>query len=261
MTTKIANPINDYLQVSKNSTMQKAINYIARLLKKFPINFQMKLYEIVLKYIPFWLLKRIPCSYSAYLECNFPGKGDVVFDCGAHVGNCAIIFSRLVGKTGLVISLEPFEDAFSLLGKRLQRLKLDNVIALNKGVWNQPAQLPVTVLSDSLYSRIDPEKISEFSDIDKSINVTTIDRVVEELRLKRLDMIKMDIEGAEIEALEGCAQTLKSLKPCLAVASYHKRNNEKTFQAVESYLIQKNYAVKTFFPPHLTTCAKYDHNR
>ena len=136
--------------------MQKAINYFSKLLRKLPIKFQNKLYEIVLKYIPFWLLMRIPCSYSAYIECNFPGKGDVIFDCGAHVGNCAIIFSRLVGKTGLVISFEPFEDAFSLLDRRLQKLKLDNVIAIKKGLWNQSAQLPATVLSDTLYSRIDP---------------------------------------------------------------------------------------------------------
>ena len=161
----------------------------------------------------------------------------------------------------MVISLEPFEEAFSLLDKRLQRLKLNNVIAIKKGLWNQPLQLPVTVLSDTLYSRIDPEKISELSESDTTIKVTTIDRVVEELKLTRLDMIKMDIEGAEIEALQGSAHTLETLRPCLAVASYHKRKNEKTFQAVESYLIQKNYAVKTFFPPHLTTCAKYNHNR
>ena len=246
-------------KIPSNSIMQKAINYIARILIKLPINFQYKLYEIVLKYIPFWLLMRIPCSYSAYLECNFPDKGDVIFDCGAHVGNCAIIFSRLVGKTGLVISLEPFEEAFSLLDKRLQRLKLGNVIAIKKGLWNQPLQLPVTLQSNTLFNRIEPEKISEFSESDTTIKVTTIDKVVEELKLTRLDMIKMDIEGSEIEALQGSAHTLETLKPCLAVASYHKRNSEMTFQAVESYLIQKHYAVKTFFPPHLTTCAKYNH--
>ena len=117
------------------------------------------------------------------------------------------------------------------------------------------------MLSDTLYSRIDPEKLSEISESDTTIAVTTIDRVVEELNLTRLDMIKMDIEGAEIEALQGSANTLETLKPCLAIASYHRRNNEMTCRAVENYLIQKNYAAKTFFPPHLTTCAKYNYDR
>jgi FkbM family methyltransferase len=37
-----------------------------------------------------------------------PEKGDVIIDCGAHIGNCIILFSRLAGKTGTVIALEPF---------------------------------------------------------------------------------------------------------------------------------------------------------
>jgi FkbM family methyltransferase len=241
--------------------MQKAINFIADLFSKLPIKFQNKLYEIVLKYIPFWLLMRIPCSYSTYLKCNFPGKGDVIFDCGAHVGNCTILFSRLVGNAGLVISLEPFEEAFSFLDERLQRLKLDNVIAINKGLWNQSVQMPVKVITNTLSNKIDPEKASGFSEGDSTISLTTIDRVVEELKLTRVDMIKMDIEGAEIEALQGCTHTLETLQPCLAVAAYHKRNGEKTFKAVESYLTQKNYTAKTFFPPHLTTCARYKSSR
>jgi len=240
--------------------MQKAINYVAGLLKKLPLEFQNKLFEIVLKNIPFWLLMRIPCSYSTYLKCNYPNEGDVILDCGAHVGNCAIIFSRLVGTTGLVIALEPFGEAFALLEKRLQRMKLNNVIALNKGLWNIADQLPVTVLSDTLYSRIDPEKLSDGSAGDSVIDVTTIDCIVEDLKLARLNMIKMDIEGAEIEALQGAAKTMQTLRPCLAIASYHQRNGQQTSIAAEDALIREGYTVNTFFPPHLTTCAKYKNN-
>jgi|GEM_PF-2365988 len=236
--------------------MQKLINFVARLLKRVPFEFQVKLFEVVLRFIPIWLLMRIPCSYSTYLKCNFPGRGDVILDCGAHVGNCAILFSRLVGKTGLVISLEPFAEAFSHLEERLQRLRLNNVVAVNKGLWNLDAQLPVSVLTDTRYSKIDPENISDAAAGDSKIRVTTIDRIVSELKLRRLDMIKMDIEGAEIEALQGAARTLQTLRPCLAIASYHKRNGQRTFKALAASLIQENYAVHTFFPPHLTTCGK-----
>ena len=236
--------------------MQKLINVIARILKRVPFKYQNKLFEIVLRFIPFWLLMKIPCSYSTYLKCNFPGKGDVIFDCGAHVGNCAILFSRLVGKTGLVISLEPFTEAFSHLEERLRRLKLGNVRAINMGLWNLTAQLPVTVLSDVRYSKINPDNTTDFVEGDAAINVTTIDRIVEEFNLNRLDMIKMDIEGAEIEAVQGASRTLKTLKPCLAIASYHKRDGRMTYKALERSLLLESYTVNTFFPPHLTTCAK-----
>ena len=237
--------------------MQKAINIVAVLLGKLPISLQERLFEIVLTHIPFWLLMRIPCSYSTYLNCNWPKKGNVIFDCGAHVGNCAILFSRLVGKTGLVVSFEPFDEAYKLLKKRLRRLKLNNVIAINKGLWNSVDLLPVTILTDTLYSRIDTEKISDVSESETKISVTTIDRAVEELQLNRLDMIKMDIEGAEIEAVQGASRTLKTLKPCLAIASYHKRDGQMTYKALERSLVLESYTVNTFFPPHLTTCAKY----
>jgi hypothetical protein len=52
--------------------------------------------------------------------------------------------------------------------------------------------------------------------------MTTLDRLVEELSLSRIDFIKMDIEGAEQPALRGAFETLRRHRPVLAVGSYHK---------------------------------------
>lgn len=236
--------------------MQNFTQIVAVLLRKLPIKYQNTIYEIVLKYIPIWLLKLIPCSYSTYLKCYYPKKGDVILDCGAHVGNCTIIFSRIVGKTGLVISLEPIEDSFTILNERLKRLKLVNVLTFNKGVWDQKIKLPVTINSNTSYGRIILDKKSEYSENEIKITCTTIDDLVKDLKLSHLDLIKMDIEGAEIEALKGAANTLETLSPNLAIASYHRRDKTQTFGAIEKYLNEKKYSVKTFFPPHLTTCAE-----
>jgi hypothetical protein len=54
------------------------------------------------------------------------------------------------------------------------------------------------------------------------VPVTTIDSLVPALGLSRVDFIKMDIEGSELQALSGASQTLARFTPKLAIASYHK---------------------------------------
>jgi FkbM family methyltransferase len=63
--------------------------------------------------------------------------------------------------------------------------------------------------------------------------VAVLSQNLQELNLPHLDFIKMDIEGAEIEALIGAAKTLETLSPKLAIASYHRRDKSQTFGAVE----------------------------
>jgi hypothetical protein len=64
----------------------------------------------------------------------------------------------------------------------------------------------------------------------------------------------MDIEGAEIEALEGAQNTINRFNPNFAIASYHSRGGQQTYKIVENMLSGNGYKVDTFFPPHLTTC-------
>lgn len=236
--------------------MLTIIKFSAILIKKLSLNHQHALYETIFKLIPIWLLKLIPCSYSTYLKCYHPKKGDIILDCGAHIGNCTTLFSRIVGKTGLVIALEPIKESYIRLNERIKRLRLVNVLTLNKGVWDQKTELPVTIISNTSYGKILIDKKSEPNKEEILVPCTTIDDLVQELKLSHLDLIKMDIEGAEIEALEGAANTLKVLSPKLAIASYHRRENAQTFGAVEKYLNEQKYRVKTFFSPHLTTCAE-----
>ncbi len=104
--------------------MHRMITMIASYLKRLPDHRRNRIFELALLRLPLWLIRRIPCSYSTYLACYTPRKGDVILDCGAHIGNCALLFSRLVGKKGLVIAAEPLEKAFHILKGRIQRLKL-----------------------------------------------------------------------------------------------------------------------------------------
>lgn len=73
----------------------------------------------------------------------------------------------------------------------------------------------------------------------------TIDSWVKQNNINRLDLIKMDIEGAEIEAVEGCLETMRTLKPNFAIASYHIINGEPTYIKLEEFFKKNNYPYKT----------------
>ena len=53
------------------------------------------------------------------------------------------------------------------------------------------------------------------------VKLTTVDKIVSELDLQRVDFIKMDIEGSEQRALKGAQETIRRFKPRMAIASYH----------------------------------------
>ncbi len=61
--------------------------------------------------------------------------------------------------------------------------------------------------------------------------LTTIDKMVRELGLKRIDFIKMDIEGSEREALTGAIETIRKHRPRMAISSYHLSDDPAVIQA------------------------------
>ena len=122
--------------------MHRMISLIASYLKRLPDHRRNRIFELALLRLPLWLIKRIPCSYSTYLACYTPGKGDVIIDCGAHIGNCALLFSRLVGKEGLVVAAEPLEKAFHILQERVHRLGLRTSWPSTKGYGTSPHSRP-----------------------------------------------------------------------------------------------------------------------
>jgi UDP-3-O-acyl-N-acetylglucosamine deacetylase len=63
------------------------------------------------------------------------------------------------------------------------------------------------------------------------VPLTTIDKLVAELNLPRVDFIKMDIEGAEVPAMRGAHDTIKRFKPRMAIATEHKPDDEYTIPA------------------------------
>lgn len=170
-------------------------------------------------------------------------QGDVVLDGGANCGHLSVFFSKLVGNRGIVYAFEP--DAVNF-GKIQENIKLNGDLPNNIKIeelllWNENKLVDFyeagTVGSSAVWIP-DAEKCVQ----KKAIR---IDDWVMKNNVKKLDFIKMDIEGAEIEALEGCMQTIENLFPDFAIASYHIVNGEPTYIKVEDFFNRMNYPYKT----------------
>jgi hypothetical protein len=89
-----------------------------------------------------------------------------------------------------------------------------------KGVWNKDDELPLSTGSEwaSTASSVALDRGVQ----GPKVPLTTIDKIMGELKLPTVDFIKMDIEGAEMEALEGAVETVRQFHPRMAISVEHR---------------------------------------
>jgi FkbM family methyltransferase len=160
-------------------------------------------------------------SYRQYLTTRdgktiSPSKGEVVLDCGACIGDFTTLFAAMVGAEGEVHAFDPIplHHRYCKLQARLNPEMAEtmhfNVLAV--GALTSNAAGPIV---DS--ERIDPGRRVDGDSFDS----TSLDDYASR-RLQRVDFIKMDIEGAEMDAISGAHDTIRNFKPRLAISAYHK---------------------------------------
>jgi FkbM family methyltransferase len=151
---------------------------------------------------------------------RFVPKGAVVLDVGAHAGQFAKIFSRLAGPTGRVYAFEPGTYARSILRIALHMNRVRNVAVVPMGLGAAPslATMTIPVKRKGSYGF----GLSHLGRIDRAgearqeaIAVTTIDAFAQEVGLSRLDFIKADIEGWEMQMVRGARETLRRFRPTM----------------------------------------------
>jgi FkbM family methyltransferase len=144
-------------------------------------------------------------------------RGDVVLDIGAYNGETTLWFADRVGPEGLVLALEPGLQTGEVLRRNVDRNR-------------SAAMAPIQVLP---YAAGAQEGTAPFIagaggasalgiEGDTTVAVTAIDALVVEQHLSRVDFIKMDIEGGEMDALRGAKETLTRFTPRLAICVYHR---------------------------------------
>jgi FkbM family methyltransferase len=164
-----------------------------------------------------------------YRTASIVHAGDTILDCGANIG----VFVRKALSRGAsrVIAVEPDPYGVTCMRRTFSReIATGRVIVYPKGVWNTEASL--------LLDAAGAHSINDGRGV--RVPLTTIDHIVDELGLDRLDVIKMDIEGSEKPALQGARAAIRRFSPRLTIATEHKPDD---FSAIPSLIrsIQSSY--------------------
>ena len=185
-----------------------------------------------------------------------------VVDAGGERGEFALYAARKVGPQGRVIMMEPdpqsrraAEEAFNANGGRPA-----NLVVVEQGLWSKPGTLTFaaglggsSVLVDAGTDVAVAAQSAGGTLID--VQVHSLSSLADALNMPRLDLVKMDIEGAEVDAVQGIGPALQRFNPRFAIASYHLRDGRMTSELLEPIFRGYGYQVRTGYPRHRTTYA------
>ena len=143
------------------------------------------------------------------------GSGDIVLDCGSFTGDTTRDFLDL--GASVIVAIDPAESAMRELRKMFApEIAKGSVIPEQVAVFDHAGEMELTEHDNPAANSLIYEGTRKVM-----VPVTTIDALVAKLNLSRVDLIKLDIEGAERWALKGAAGTIKRFRPRIIAASYH----------------------------------------
>ncbi len=186
-----------------------------------------------------------------FLQVDFIRKlrSKDIIDCGAYIGDTALIFAEYTDRK--IYAFEPNTENYKVLEKTIKINGLENKISpVKAGLADQEEEIELygelsaaSVLKEHLplhFNRVSSEKIK----------ITKIDNFVRENKLTP-GLIKMDIEGCELQAVQGALQTLREYRPILIVSVYHHpKDFFKIKPLIESLNLGYKFMFKKLEPDH-----------
>lgn len=161
---------------------------------------------------------------------------EIFVDCGAYTGDTLESFLGRVDHYERYYALEPDVRRFS---QQKEQINSEKLVHIPVGAWDK---------KDRLYFSTDHE-CGEIGDAENGnyIEVNALDNLIEEE--EKVSFIKMDIEGAELPALNGAEKIIQRHKPKLAVCVYHKREDLITIpQYIKSIVPEYKFYLRVHFP-------------
>lgn len=164
-----------------------------------------------------FFIKAVKSKYQQYFEPNILSfnQKEVFLDCGAYTGDSVAQFCKEVSnKFKKIYSFEPDQENFLKLCESIKKINSSRIIPVDKAVYSSTKEIKFCE-TNNVDARIDYKGKNSVI-----ISAVSIDDFLK--NKEEATFIKMDIEGAETEALLGAKAVIQKSKPKLAISVYHK---------------------------------------
>lgn len=199
------------------------------------------------------LVDRIPfLEKELFLLHELVGPGDVCIDVGAAGGAHLFVMARRAGRDGRVLGVEPRPGSLRVLDRLVRLARLDKrvmlrQVALSDGPGTVELRVPVVPTRAHLHgSTRDADGAAAFAHLPHrviEVATCTLDTLVSTERLERVDVVKCDVEGAELLVLAGAKRVLSEFRPVVIIEAddLHQRRFDATAQDVVDVVTSHGY--------------------
>ena len=172
-----------------------------------------------------------------------PRSGETVLDVGAGAGTEVCHFSKMVGPSGRVIAVEADPTAARRLRKQASALEYSNVQVLELAVGENSGTVSLHVTADGGVANSTKALVGTSS---IAVRCQRLDAVLEELAINRVSYMKMNIEGAEYDALLGLGKAISRIVNfCISCHDFTGDPSQATFEKVRTHLVASGLHVVT----------------
>ncbi len=174
-------------------------------------------------------------------ELNFVSEylkaGDKAMDIGANVGIFSVVMGASVGVHGSVLAFEPVASNVLRLEKNLRKNALDNVSVFPVALGAADGQMRMHMATDPAYPSFGEVQGGFGSGTEEIIKVRSLDGVWEELGRPHVALLKIDVEGSELDVLRGATSFLTTCRPTLLIEA----NSENELDSLSKQLCGLGY--------------------
>jgi FkbM family methyltransferase len=162
-------------------------------------------------------------------------RPEKIIDIGANIGRYSIHFSEI--ENSKVICFEPQKDNFKALEGNISLNKRKNISPYNQGIFDKNTKLDLNICEENCGAN---SLVIERGGKKEKITVSKLDDFLKEKGFGKVDLIKIDVEGAEINVLKGAKETIKKYHPIIFLEILEDK------QEIFDFLLSNGYKISDF---------------